>query len=90
MYNLIDDSDYIGEDWPGEREVKDALRNYVYHVNYFDPFNDQAHGNPNKIGDYQELYIQVYNLIGAWSKYDGNIEHLLDALRSDPDAEIGF
>ena len=90
LYNFIDDSDTIGEDWPGEREVKDALRNYVYHVNYFDPFSDQAHGNPNKIGDYQELYIQVYNLIGAWNKYDGNIEHLLDALRSDPDAEIGF
>tara|TARA_Y100000816_G_scaffold291480_1_gene282967 strand:+ start:1467 stop:2192 length:726 start_codon:yes stop_codon:yes gene_type:complete len=92
LYHLIvDDGNIdIGEDWPGEREVKDALRNYVYHVNYFDPFSDQAHGNPNKIGDYRELYIQVYNLIGAWSKYDGNIEHLLEALRSDPDAEIGF
>ena len=90
LYNFIDDSDNIGEDWPGEREVKDALRNYVYHVNYIDPFSEQAHGNPNKIGDYQELYIQVYNLIGAWNKHDGEIEHLLSALRSDPDEEIGF
>ena len=90
LYNFIADSDNIGEDWPGEREVKDALRNYVYHVNYFDPFSAPNHGNPNKIGDYRELYQQVYNLIGAWNKHDGEIENLLWALRSDPDEEIGF
>ena len=64
--------------------------NYVYHVNYFDPFSAQNHGNPNKIGDSRELYDQVYNLISAWNIHDGEIENLLWALRSDPDEEIGF
>ena len=91
LYNIIYNTGRIEEDTEEiEDEVIDALRSYVYHVNYFDTFSADYHGNPNKIGDSRELYIQVYNLIGAWNKYDGEIEHLLDALRSDPDAEIGF
>ena len=91
LYEIIYNSGKIEEDTEEiEDEVVDALMNYVYHVNYFDAFSAQANGHPNKIGDSRELYIQVYNLIGAWNKYDGEIEGLLSALRSDPDAEIGF
>lgn len=91
LYNIIYNTGRIEEDTEEiEDEVIDALRSYVYHVNYFDTFSADYHGNPNKIGDSRELYIQVYNLIGAWNKYDGEIEHLLGALRSEPDAEIGF
>jgi hypothetical protein len=91
LYNIIYNTGRIEEDTEEiEDEFIDALRSYVYHVNYFDPFSAQANGDPNKIGDSRELYIQVYNLIGAWNKYDGEIEHLLGALRSDPDEEIGF
>jgi len=91
LYNIIYNTGRIEEDTKEiEDEFIDALRSYVYHVNYFDTFSADYHGNPNKIGDSRELYIQVYNLIGAWNKYDGEIEHLLGALRSDPDAEIGF
>ena len=91
LYNIIYNTGRIEEDTKEiEDEVVEALMNYVYHVNYFDSFSAQAHGNPNKIGDYRELYAQLYNLISAWNKYDGKIEHLLSALRSDPDEEIGF
>lgn len=91
FYNIIYNTGRIEEDTEEiENEVVDALMNYVYHVNYFDPFSAQNHGNPNKIGDSRELYDQVYNLIGAWNIHDGEIENLLWALRSDPDEEIGF
>lgn len=91
LYNMIYNTGRIEEDTKEiEDEFIDALRSYVYHVNYFDTFSADYHGNPNKIGDSRELYIQVYHLIGAWNKYDGEIEDLLGALRSDPDTKIGF
>ena len=91
LYNIILDTGRIEEDTEEiENEVVEALMNYVYHVNYFDAFNANEQGNPNKIGSYRSLYVQLYNLIGAWNIHDGEIEHLLGALRSDPDAEIGF
>ena len=90
LYNLIYESGKIEHTPELEEETIDALMNYVYHVKYFDPFSAQNNGNRKNIGNERALYYQLYSLIGAWDKYDGNIENLLWTLRSDPDEEIGF
>ena len=88
---IIYDSGKIEEDTPEiEEEFVDAIKNYVYHVNYFDPYNSENNGNRNKIGNYRALYQQLKNLINAWINEDGEIEQLLEMLRSDPYAEIRF
>tara|TARA_Y200000002_G_scaffold380142_1_gene390959 strand:+ start:715 stop:1422 length:708 start_codon:yes stop_codon:yes gene_type:complete len=91
FYDTIYDAGKIEEDTEEiELELVDALKNYVYHVNYFDPYNSERNGNRNKIGSDYELYHQLKNLINAWINEDGEIEQLLEMLRSDPYAEIRF
>jgi hypothetical protein len=91
FYDTIYNAGKIEEDTEEiELELVDAIKNYVYHVNYVDPYNSERNGNPNKIGSDYALYHQLKNLINAWINEDGEIEQLLEMLRSDPYAEIRF
>ena len=90
LYKKIYDSGIIEGSSELKEKIINALMNYMYHVNYVHPSDAEYNGHPDKIGDERELYIQLYYLIDAWSKNDGEIDNLLAQLRSDPDAEIGF
>ena len=90
LYDIIRGSDRWEDTEEIEEEFVDALRNYVYHVNYIDLFDSKNNGNRNKIGNHAALWHQLMNLISAWIYQDGEIEQLLEILRSDPYAEIRF
>ncbi len=69
---------------PKREEIKDAMSNYVYHPNYFDPFGV----HPRNVTD------QLWQLVMGWYSEGGSdpggIDQLLYALNSPREEEIGF
>ena len=69
---------------PKRQQIEHAMKNYVYHPNYYDTHG----GNPSNVDD------QLFRLVMGWYSEEGSspyaVDHLLSALTSPRDEEIGF
>ena len=69
---------------PKRQQIEHAMKNYVYHPNYYDTHG----GNPRNVDD------QLFRLVMGWYSEEGSspyaVDHLLSALTSPRDEEIGF
>ena len=83
------------ENYPSEEiertKLFKALKNYRYHVKYFDCFNANNSGNYKKRNSKTELERQLFNLITCWQKYGSDdINELINGLESPSHEEIGY
>ena len=69
---------------PKRQQIEHAMKNYVYHPNYYETFGE----NPRNVDD------QLFRLVMGWYSEEGSspyaVDHLLSALTSPRDEEIGF
>jgi hypothetical protein len=69
---------------PKRQQIEHAMKNYVYHPNYYETFG----GKSRNVDD------QLFRLVMGWYSEEGSspyaVDHLLSALTSPRDEEIGF
>jgi hypothetical protein len=73
---------------PKRQQIEHAMKNYVYHPNYYETFGENPRNNPRNVDD------QLFRLVMGWYSEEGSsphaVDHLLSALTSPRDEEIGF